>query len=107
MLVLSRRIAQKIVFPSINTTIQVVSTKSGIVRLGIEAPDRLPVFREEVVAQLINHEQPSAMHETAPSCWHSINNRLNASIIGLTPCCANNWNWAERSRCRHAGHTGQ
>jgi carbon storage regulator CsrA len=50
MLVLSRRIAQKIVFPTINTVLQVISVKSGTVRLGIDAPPSVPVFREEILA---------------------------------------------------------
>ncbi len=48
MLVLSRRLKEKIVFPNSNTTVQVVGIKSGVVRLGIEAPRDVAVLREEV-----------------------------------------------------------
>jgi carbon storage regulator CsrA len=48
MLVLSRRLNQKIVLPTVQTTIQVVGIKSGAVRLGIEAPPEVAVLREEV-----------------------------------------------------------
>ncbi len=48
MLVLSRRIDEKLIFPSIKTTIQIVSTKAGSVRLGIDAPPGVEVYREEV-----------------------------------------------------------
>ncbi len=48
MLVLSRRLNEKIVIPSIHTTVQVVGIKAGAVRLGIVAPPDVPVWREEV-----------------------------------------------------------
>ena len=38
MLVLSRKVNEKIVIPSINTSIEVVEVKGGRVRLGIDAP---------------------------------------------------------------------
>jgi carbon storage regulator len=49
MLVLSRRLNEKIVFPTIETTVQVIDIKSGAVRIGIAAPTSVPVFREEVL----------------------------------------------------------
>ena len=52
MLVLTRRINEKIVMPTIGTTIQVVAAKPGVVRIGVEAPDTVPVFREEVLERL-------------------------------------------------------
>jgi carbon storage regulator len=48
MLVLSRRMHEKIVLPDIQTTLQVVAIHGSAVRLGIEAPPELKVFREEV-----------------------------------------------------------
>ena len=45
MLVLSRRVNEKILFPGINTAVQVVSYKRGVVRLGIEAPRGTVLFR--------------------------------------------------------------
>src|SRR5262245_20204697 len=38
MLVLSRRLHERIQFPGLNITVQVVAIKRGIVRIGIEAP---------------------------------------------------------------------
>jgi carbon storage regulator CsrA len=49
MLVLSRRLNEKIVLPSLNLTIQIVALKPGVVRLGIEAPAAVKVFREELL----------------------------------------------------------
>jgi len=56
MLVLSRRLHQRIVLPGLGITIQVVAMKAGVVRLGIEAPPDVPVFREEIV----NRTRPPA-----------------------------------------------
>jgi len=89
MLVLSRRPDEKIVFPSIQATVQVVTVKPGVVRLGIEAPDTVPVFRQEVLDRLDPAER--AAFEAAghvPEALvrdlrHTLNNRLNAATIGV------------------------
>jgi carbon storage regulator CsrA len=52
MLVLSRRLHEKIVFPGLNITVQVLSCKAGVVRLGIEAPPDIPVVRNELVGRI-------------------------------------------------------
>ena len=49
MLVLARRLNERIVIPSIQAAIQVVGIQGGIVRLGFEAPTDVKVFREEGV----------------------------------------------------------
>ena len=56
MLVLSRRLLEKIVLPGLGITIQVVAMKAGVVRIGVEAPPDVPIFREEIV----NRTQPPA-----------------------------------------------
>jgi carbon storage regulator len=48
MLVLSRKIGEKLVFPSLGVTVQVVRIEGGKVRLGIEAPPEVRVHREEL-----------------------------------------------------------
>ncbi len=48
MLVLSRRANERILFPELNISVQVLTTRSGQVRLGIEAPADIRVVREEV-----------------------------------------------------------
>jgi carbon storage regulator CsrA len=50
MLVLSRRLGEAIRFPGINATVQVVTIKPGVVRLGIEAPPTLTILRDELPA---------------------------------------------------------
>lgn len=48
MLVLSRRLHEKILLPSLPAAIQVVSIKPGVVRIGIEAPPEVSVLRGEL-----------------------------------------------------------
>jgi carbon storage regulator len=40
--------------------VTVVSTSGGQVRLGIEAPARIPVFREEVYARIVEANREAA-----------------------------------------------
>jgi two-component system, OmpR family, response regulator len=51
MLVLSRRLKEKVLFPGIDTAVQVLSVKGNVVRLGIEAPPEVIVLREELARQ--------------------------------------------------------
>jgi carbon storage regulator CsrA len=90
MLVLSRRVGQKIVFPTIQAIVQVVALKTGQVRLGIEAPGELPVFRDEILerdglplAPTKPPPAPAPADEAVRRLVHQINNRLNSSTIGL------------------------
>jgi carbon storage regulator CsrA len=48
MLVLSRKLNEKIVFPTLNATVQVVEIKRGAVRLGIDAPPEVTIRRAEL-----------------------------------------------------------
>ena len=48
MLVLSRRLTEKLYFPGIRLIIHVLSVRRGAVRLGIEAPPEVTILREEV-----------------------------------------------------------
>ncbi len=51
MLVLSRRVSEKIVFPSLNITVQLLQVKGRMARLGIEAPSDVPIIRQEFVTR--------------------------------------------------------
>jgi carbon storage regulator CsrA len=101
MLVLSRRTNEKIIFPTINTIVQVVSMKSGTVRLGIQAPTHVPVYREEVLDRYTREDLERRIREgggkaTTPAnekqdaldpellqLIHTANNRLNCTTIGV------------------------
>ena len=62
MLVLSRRPEEKIVLPTVPAVIKVVSAQAGVVRLGIEAPAEVMVYREELV---MNHKPPQSRRRKA------------------------------------------
>src|SRR6266852_1668458 len=63
MLVLSRRLNEKIVIPGLNLTIQVVAIKPGVVRIGIQAPPDIPIVRDE----LLDQAQTPVAIRTSPS----------------------------------------
>jgi carbon storage regulator CsrA len=48
MLVLSRRVGERIFFPSIGAYVKVHALRGGTVRLSIEAPSEVVVLREEL-----------------------------------------------------------
>jgi carbon storage regulator CsrA len=87
MLVLSRRLREKVLFPGINTTIEVVAVKGNQVRLGIEAPPGLLVLREELQNRPAVLAEPAPAAESAASQFralrHLVRNRLNVTSIGL------------------------
>lgn len=87
MLVLSRKINEKIILPDINATLQIVGVKPGMVRLGFEGPDNVSIFREEIFNQE-KWEQDQAQREKdlrkmVRRLMHDVRNRLNASTIGI------------------------
>jgi carbon storage regulator len=84
MLVITRRQKEKIVFPTIHIEVQVLEVKGGQIRLGIEAPPHVSVFREELIVgrkSWNRHEPESASSRACPeSLWefeHRMRNHLN------------------------------
>ncbi|HZV07390.1 MAG TPA: carbon storage regulator [Gemmataceae bacterium] len=87
MLVLSRRLHQKIVIPSIQTTVQIVAVKPGTVRLGIDAPEQIAVYRQELLDRT-DLQAAAARNDLLPKSLtndtrHLLNNLLNANTVGL------------------------
>jgi carbon storage regulator CsrA len=89
MLVLSRRSNEKIVFPGFGTSVQVLAIKSGVVRLGIQAPPAVTVLREEVQQRRAEWQAPKARPDAdgVPATFlelnQLINNRLHVASVGL------------------------
>jgi carbon storage regulator len=68
MLVLSRRRGEKVVFPGLGITVEVVKVAGNRVQLGISAPPEVPVHREEIAKAAL--EFPAAapvVSVTAPA----------------------------------------
>ncbi|MBY0525290.1 MAG: carbon storage regulator [Gemmataceae bacterium] len=59
MLVLSRKLGEKIVIGD-NICLTVIAVDRGKVRLGIEAPRTVPVYRQELLAAPAGDAQPTA-----------------------------------------------
>src|SRR6516162_1158813 len=87
MLVLSRRPNEKVLFPSINTAVQVVSIKGGSVRLGIEAPPEVTILRAELQDRAAERGATTPLAEPAESrlrgLRHLLRNRLSVTTVGL------------------------
>jgi carbon storage regulator CsrA len=85
MLVLSRRPNQKIVLPSIHTSVQVVAVKQNVVRLGIDAPEQIAIFREELLQRgaFSAESCKSAPLVQNSNATHLLNNLLNVNTVGL------------------------
>src|SRR6516164_11254034 len=87
MLVLSRRLNEKVLFPTLNTAVQVVSIKGGTVRLGIEAPPEVTILRAELQDRTAERGATTRLPEPAGSrlrgLRHLLRNRLNITTVGL------------------------
>ncbi|MCA9113458.1 MAG: response regulator [Planctomycetaceae bacterium] len=104
MLVLSRRPDQKIVFPNIGITIEVLRVRGNIVKLGVDAPPEIKVLRDEVASRLpaentttsassakspVTAASPSAAAASSEQearnreFRHSLANRLNGATLAL------------------------
>ena len=59
MLVLSRKLGERIVVPDCDLVVTVIAAKGNVVRLGISAPDDLDVYREEVWQRVCQEESPA------------------------------------------------
>lgn len=60
MLVLGRKVGERIVVPDFNVVVTVVSVKGGQVRLGVSAPAEVGVYRDELWRQM-----GAELHSTA------------------------------------------
>lgn len=76
MLVLSRRAGQKVIFPSLGVSIEVLRSRGSVTRLGIEAPEDVEVLRDEL------HRTPQAGPEGRDR-RHALSNALNRVMLKL------------------------
>jgi carbon storage regulator len=62
MLVLSRKLGERILVPQCDMAVTVVSIDGNTVRLGISAPTEIGVYREEVWKRVRSERDPGACH---------------------------------------------
>ena len=89
MLVLSRRLNEKILFPGFETAVQILGIKPGSVRLGIEAPDEVRVLRAEVPDRAAEWgTEPEPVFTESPPTLVRLNQllkkRLRIAQLGLS-----------------------
>ncbi|HEX3871776.1 MAG TPA: response regulator [Pirellulales bacterium] len=86
MLVLSRKIGEKILIPSLGASIEVVEVKGGRVRLGIDAPRNVQIVREEIASSSSNAiASPAANVEVNQAqLEHAFRNKLNVLALKLS-----------------------
>jgi two-component system, OmpR family, response regulator len=88
MLVLSRGRNDKVVFPTLGISVEILRVAGNKVRLGIEAPHEIPVHRHEVSARIDSNGEntvkfPTAAETLSAKLNHATRNRLNAAALGL------------------------
>jgi carbon storage regulator CsrA len=108
MLVLSRGRNDKVVFPTLGISVEILRVAGNKVRLGIEAPQEVPVHRHEVSERMAANEQAGvvdprdnaiikmpgvaaagtrnaegAARSVQRELTHAIRNKLNAAALGL------------------------
>jgi carbon storage regulator CsrA len=89
MLVLSRGRNDKVVFPTLGISVEILRVAGNKVRLGIDAPHEIPVHRHEVSERILANGESETLHFPAPAksasakLTHDMRNRLNAAALGL------------------------
>lgn len=89
MLVLSRGRNDKVVFPTLGISVEILRVAGNKVRLGIEAPQEVPVHRHEVSQRIDANGGDATLKFPAPHeslsarLNHATRNRLNAAALGL------------------------
>jgi len=90
MLVLSRKLHEKIVLPTLKVAVQVVGIKGGVVRLGVQAPREVTVLREEIpdrAAEWAERQPPSAVaavdEPRSAKFWQPLCARLKSAGVRL------------------------
>lgn len=64
MLILSRKIGEAIVIDNA-ITVRILEAKGGQIKLGVEAPDRVRIHREEVYRCIMEENRRAALENTA------------------------------------------
>jgi carbon storage regulator CsrA len=81
MLVLSRKENQRVLFPHLGITVEVLHLSGNSVQLGVDAPQSVRVLREEVaLREGIDMKQEVEAQRRAR---HALRNRLNAATLAL------------------------
>lgn len=83
MLVLSRKENEKVVFPHLGVTLQVLRVGGGKVRIGIDAPGDVAVLRYEIASREQLAEFSEKLQHSAGELSHEVRNQLHTALLGL------------------------
>ena len=82
MLVLTRRENEKIIFPDVDISVEVVSISGSRARLGVRAPSDIRILRQEIAEDSSQAARPKPRSQQGGNpLSHSVRNRLNAASI--------------------------
>lgn len=82
MLVLSRGRNDKIVFPNLGITVEILNIASNKVRVGVDAPPSVTVLRHELTGAAGSAVLPESLNP-ARGLSHEVRNRLHAANLAL------------------------
>jgi carbon storage regulator CsrA len=83
MLVLSRKADQKICFPGLGISVQILGVKGSSVRVGVDAPAEVRIIRDELGGQEPNASPRTHVIRLPQQARHELRNQLNALGIAL------------------------
>jgi carbon storage regulator CsrA len=84
MLVLSRGCNDKVVFPTLGMSVEILRIAGNKIRLGIDAPQEIPVLRHEVAHRVGYTDDPSQSKKNDLSrATHAMRNRIHTAVLGL------------------------
>ena len=85
MLVLSRREAEKVVFPTLGIAVEVLRVQGNKARLGIDAPPDIPILRHEIARRNLVELTPeeSQTRQQLSDLAHVVRRRLDSAATAL------------------------
>jgi carbon storage regulator CsrA len=84
MLVLSRKETDKIVFPTLGITVEVLRIRGNVARIGVDAPSEVPIYRHELTDR--KHLEFSTDQDSSASLRqliHAVRHRLDTAAESL------------------------
>ncbi len=86
MLVLSRKENQKIRFPDLDVTVEILRVKGSAVRVGVDAPMEIRILRDEIEEFESKPNPQQHIVRLPQSERHEVRNKLNSLSIALHLC---------------------
>jgi len=82
--VLSRKVTDKVLFPTVGITVEVLSVRGNTTRLGIDAPTEIPICRHEIAdLKSIEFDEDEATGLKLSRLAHSVRTRLDSATAAL------------------------